>query len=382
MAAGNSEAARLVAELTRPVWIEIDRRALIANARRLKEAVGGEKIIAVVKANAYGHGADIVAPALAPHVDFFGVASLAEAEALIAARVAKPVLVMGYTPPRFAPELARQKLRQTVFSLDYARQIDRQLSPGQTPLLVHVKVDTGMGRLGIPYPEAASSLREISRLKHIKVEGICTHLASADEDEELTALQIKRFDRVLKASKQGAFVHAAGSAGAFVVPRGKYHGVRFGIMLYGYSPFAPGFAPQQSPPPLEPVLSLKARLISVKRVPAGQTVSYGATFRTHRPSTLGVLPAGYGDGVSRHLSNKAKVLIRGRRAPVVGRVCMDFTVVDMTGVAGAKVGDEVVLIGKQGGEVVTAAEWATLCQTIPYEILTGLSARLPRVPIG
>lgn len=384
MPAGNRPRASLVAELTRPVWLEIDRRALVKNAERLKQAIGNEKMLAVVKADAYGHGADIVAPALAPRVDFFGVASLAEAEALIAARVAKPALVMGYTPPQFAADLARHELRQVVFSLDYARQLDRHIPPELAPLLVHVKVDTGMGRLGIPSAEAPAALRQIRRMKHLKIEGVCTHLASADEDEALTSLQISRFDRVLAlyGSKPRPLTHAANSAGAFTVPRGKYDSVRFGIMLYGSSPFGKAFTPKNAPPPLEPVLSLKARLISVKRVPPGETISYGATYRTHRWSVIGVLPAGYADGVRRHLSNKAKVLVRGKRAPVIGRVCMDFTVVDLTGIEGAKVGDEAVLIGSQGGEEVTVAEWADLCQTIPYEILTGFPARLPRVPVG
>jgi len=247
-------------------------------------------------------------------------------------------------------------------------------------IAVHVKVDTGMGRIGIPIREALEFIRWVARQPFLDLEGLFTHFAAADEaDAVYTRKQIEEFLHLLgELERKGIKIplrHAGNSAAAMLFPQGHFDMIRLGISMYGYYP-----NPELSwPLHLQPVATWKTRLIYVKKVPAGFAISYGCTFITSRPTTVGTLPLGYADGYWRLLSNNGDVLVRGRKAPVIGRVCMDQTMVDLTGIPEAKEGDEVVLIGEQGGEVISADDLARQVGTISYEVLTSLGRRVPRI---
>lgn len=368
---------------TRPSWLEIDVGALVYNLKEVKKRMlPGQQMMCVVKANAYGHGLQAVSRALARKgADGFGVISLDEAVAVQEAGIDKPILIMGYTPPSFIAEAAERGLEQVVFSYAYARALSAQLHRGQK-LKVHLKIDTGMGRLGVLPDEAGKVMQKIRSLAGLEVVGICTHLCSAEENEELTKRQIETFLHAVPDNFRG-YVHAANSAGLLFFQRPEWNLVRVGIMLYGYYPFRKNAPPPfaRALPQLKPVLSLKSRLISIKTLPKGHPVSYGATFITHRPMRAGVVPVGYADGVSRHLSNKLDVTIRAQRARIIGRICMDFLMVDLSSVKGACVGDEVVLLGKRDEGYLDADHWAEITQTISYEVLTSF-CRLPRAYVN
>jgi alanine racemase len=362
----------------RPTWAEIDLGALVGNLRLFRKRMGPRvKIMFVVKANAYGHDAVLCALAAqkARAADWLGVSSVEEGLALRVAGVRLPVLILGSLYP-FESVLAAaaHDLTPIVASLESARRVADAALRLRRKINIHVKVDTGMGRIGLR-PEAALALmRDLSALKGIRVQGIYTHMAKAEDDSAFTGRQLSAFNRVLKAlDKEGLrppLVHAANSAAALRFPGSRYDLVRPGLAAYG---LVEGFAP---------VLTLKSKLVYIKTAPKGATVSYGATWRAKRVSRIATLPIGYGDGYPRALSNKASVLVGGKRCPVVGRVTMDQTMIDVTGAPGARVGDDAVLIGGQESAFVGAAELARLCGTIPYETATALSSRVPRVAVG
>ncbi|MDE2490493.1 MAG: alanine racemase [Elusimicrobia bacterium] len=359
----------------RPTWAEVDRGALIRNLRRIRARLKpGVKVMFVVKANAYGHGAPECARAAeaARAADWLGVSSVEEGIALRDAGVRLPVLILGSLYP-FESVLAAVAygLTPIVASLESARRVAEAAERLKRRLDVHVKVDTGMGRIGVR-PEAAPELvRRLSASRSVRVQGLYTHLARADEDAAFTARQLKAFRRVVaELAREGLrppIVHAANSAGALRFPAARFDLVRPGLAAYG---LWPGF---------EPALSLKSKIVFLKTLPKGATVSYGGAWRARRVSRVATLPIGYGDGYPRALSNRARVVVGGRRCPVVGRVTMDQTMVDVTGVPSARVGDDATLIGRQGRAEVPASELARLCGTIPYETVTALSPRVPRV---
>lgn len=361
----------------RPTWAEIDLGALTRNLRRLSARMpAGTKVMFVVKANAYGHGAEACALAAqkARAADWLGVSSVEEGVALRDAGVRLPVLVLGSLYP-FESVLAAaaHDLTPIVASLESARRVAEVATRLRRVINIHVKVDTGMGRIGVR-PEAAPDLvRRIAGLKVVRVQGLYTHLAKAEDDPEFTAAQLKAFRKVVAALEREGLrpplVHAANSAGALRHPGARFDLVRPGLAAYG---LYPGF---------EPALTLKSKIVFLKKTPKGAPVSYGATWRAPRPARIATLPIGYGDGYSRALSNRAHVLVGARRCPVVGRVTMDQTMIDVTGVPEARVGDDAVLIGRQGAAAIEAAELARLCATIPYETVTALSSRVPRVEI-
>ncbi len=362
----------------RPTWAEIDLGALVGNLRLLRKRVGPRvKIMFVVKANAYGHDAVLCALAAqkARAADWLGVSSVEEGLALRSAGVKLPVLVLGSLYP-FESVLAAaaHDLTPIVASLESAKRVAEAALRLRRRIDIHVKVDTGMGRIGLR-PEAALALiRNLSVLKGIRVQGILTHMAKAENDAAFTGRQLSAFKRVLKAlDKEGLrppLAHAANSAAALRQPASRFDMVRPGLAAYG---LVEGFTP---------VLTLKSKIVYIKTAPRGATVSYGATWRAKRVSRIATLPIGYGDGYVRALSNRASVLVGGKRCPVVGRVTMDQTMIDVTGAPGARVGDDAVLIGRQDGAAVTAAELARHCGTIPYEIVTALTSRVPRVGAG
>lgn len=362
----------------RPTWAEIDVDALVANLRLIRKRVGSRvKIMFVVKANAYGHDAVLcsLAAQKARAADWLGVSSVEEGLALRSAGVKLPILILGSLYP-FESVLAAaaHDLTPIVASLESAKRVAEAALRLRRTINIHVKVDTGMGRIGLRPEAAVALMRDLTVLKGIRVQGIYTHMAKAEDDAGFTARQLSAFNRVLKALDQEILrpplVHAANSAAALRHPGSRFDLVRPGLAAYG---LYEGFAP---------VLTLKSKIVYIKTVSKGATVSYGATWRAKRVSRIATLPIGYGDGYPRALSNKASVLVAGKRCPVIGRVTMDQTMIDVTGAPRASVGADAVLIGRQDDLVVSAAELARYCGTIPYETATALSSRVPRVAVG
>ncbi|MBI4371866.1 MAG: alanine racemase [Elusimicrobia bacterium] len=361
----------------RPTWAEVDLGALARNLRAFRARMpAGVKLMFVVKANAYGHDAALCARAAEASraADWLGVSSVEEGVALREAGVRLPILILGSLYP-FESALAAvaHGLTPIAASLESARRLAEVAARLGRRVDCHVKVDTGMGRIG-PGPEAALAVaRRLAALKAVRVQGLYTHLAKAEEDPRFTAAQLKAFRGVIAAlAAEGVrppLIHAANSAGALRHPEARFDLVRPGLAIYG---LWEGF---------EPVLSLKSQIVFLKTVPKGATVSYGATWRARRPTRVATLPVGYADGYARALSNRAHVLVGGRRCPVIGRVTMDQVMVDVTAAPGARVGDEVVLIGRQAAAEVPAGELARLCGTIPYETVTQLSSRVPRLGV-
>ncbi len=372
----------------RPTVAQIDLRALRANAEQARRLAEGREVIAVVKADAYGHGASAVARALAADgIGRFGVALAEEGRALREAGVEGEVLVLGGFTEDQASEFIDLRLSAAVFHLDHAAALDRAARRAGTVVPIHVKFDTGMGRLGFAVGDAAAAFARLSECRGLKIEGVMTHFADADlADPRYAREQIARFDAVADAARRAGVEipirHAANSAALIKGSRGLggpsgdaplYEAVRPGIMLYGCRP-----GPGVSGGALQPVLALTTKILLLKRVPANTPVSYGRTFVTRRDSLIAVLPIGYADGYPRALSNRGTALVRGRRAPVAGRVCMDLTMIDATEVPGVAEGDEVVLIGSQRGESLLAEEVAAAAGTIAYDLLCGIGPRVPR----
>lgn len=359
----------------RPTWAEVDLSAIVSNLARVRAKVGRKvKIMFVVKANAYGHDAALCARAAekARAADWLGVSSVEEGVALRESGIKLPILVLGSLYP-FESVLAAvaHDLTPIVASLDSARRLIDVAKRLRRTVSCHLKIDTGMGRIGAS-PEAAVLIaRELAGSRAVALTGVFTHFASAEDDPAYTALQLRSFRQVLsRLQRDGvklAYVHAANSAAILRVRAAHFNMVRPGLAAYGA---CPGFAP---------ALTLKTKIVFIKTVQKGSAVSYGATWRAKRATRVATLPIGYGDGYPRALSNKGFALVAGRRVPVIGRVTMDQIMIDATDVPGARVGDDVVLLGRQGKEEISADELARLCGTISYEIFTSLSARVPRI---
>jgi alanine racemase len=370
-----------VRSFLRPTWVEVDldafRRNLSSLAGRLRPGV---KLIVVLKADGYGHGARPLAKAAAemPGLPLwgFGVSSVEEGAVLREAGVRQPVLILGSLFPfeSFAAAL-ENGLTPTVASLAAAKALEKASESLGRRTGVHVKVDTGMGRIGLSPRAAGEAIGAVVSSPHLKLEGVYTHLAEADSADR-TREQLGLFDKALQGVTPGSVLrHVANSAATLLYMEAQYDAVRPGLTLYGLAPLSA----RPLPVPLSPVLAWKTRIVFLKTVEPGAAVSYGATFRVERKSRLATLPVGYADGYRRAFSNKASVLVRGRRCPVAGRVTMDQTVVDVTDVPGADVGDEVALIGAQGTQRVGAEELAAWADTIPYEVVCGITSRVPRV---
>lgn len=364
----------------RPTAAVIDLDALRHNYSVAARRAGGRKVLAVVKAQAYGHGAVAVAQRFVElGVHMLGVALVEEGRELRRAGIIAPVLVMGPVRPGQAERIVREGLASVVYSLPVAQALSRAAAAEGKRVSVHVKVDTGMGRIGLPPEDALPFIEELAALTGIELEGLMTHFADADlKDKAFASAQMDRFEALVRSLQdRGIDVplrHAANSAAVLGYDRALLTMVRPGLMLYGYDPLEQGGGGE-----LRPVLSLVTRIAYCKRVPAGTPISYGRTFVTTRESVIATVPIGYADGYRRSLSNKGEALVRGCRVPVVGRVCMDMTMLDVTDVPGAAEGDETVLIGHQGAECITADEVAEKTGTIAYEVLCGISARVPRI---
>lgn len=373
----------------RPTWIEIDAAALRNNAHRLRDIIGPDvKLMAVVKANAYGHGAAHVAPLVEDLVDRFAVAALSEAMELRRAGITKPILVLGYTPGLLAQDAARLDVHLTVYDTGNARDIDAAAADAGRPITVHLKVNTGMNRLGVNVEDAPATLRTLAQLPRVQVEGIFTHFATSDlVDKRSAEEQFDCFAALLADLRAAGLcppvAHAANSAAALTMPRTHLNMVRSGIALYGLDP---DVDETPLPPGFLPVMTWKAQVAQVRELRPGDAVSYGREFIAARPMTVAVLPVGYADGFPRRPLNWDSVLIRGRAAPILGRVCMDQTIVDVTDIVAAgaplRMGEEAVLIGRQGAAELSAAEAARRTGTINYDVTSRILARVPRVVRG
>ena len=371
----------------RPFWAEVDLGAVRHNASRLAALAAPGRLCAVVKANGYGHGAVPVArAALEGGATWLGVALVEEGVELREAGIDAPVLVLSEPPLDAMDEVVACRLTPTIFTEPGVEAAAKAVAAAGTAerLSVHVKVDTGMHRVGAP-PEAALGLADaVNRRPELRLAALWTHLAVADEPgNDFTDTQLERFERVRTTlQRRGVLpelVHAANSAGLIAHPRSRYNLVRCGIAVYGIDP-APALAGRVD---LRPAMSLKARVSYVKEVPAGDRISYGLRYRFDDHAVVATVPAGYADGVTRRLSFVGgEVLVGGRRRPIAGTVTMDQIMVDCGPDADVAAGDEVVLIGRQGTEEITAGEWAERLDTIAYEIVCGVGARVPRVYVG
>lgn len=370
-----------------PAWAEVDLNALSHNVSEICRAAGPRaEVMAVVKANAYGHGAiEVAKTSLASGAARLAVARSAEGAELRRAGIRAPILVLGYTPPGLIRDIVEYNLEQTVYGRDYAHAVNEQAARLGVKIPVHVKIDTGMGRIGVVAGavSADDEIKEIVAQPNLDAVGIFTHFAAADSaDKTYTISQWESFiellDRLSRDGLEFSIKHCANSAAIMDLPETCLNLVRAGIILYGLYPSG---EVNRSRVNLMPVMSFKTRVAQVKAVPPGFSVSYGCTYVTEKATIIATLPVGYADGYSRRLSSKGEVLIRGRRAPVVGRVCMDQCMVDAGDIKGVAPGDEVVLFGRQGDLVLPVEELAGLIGTINYEVVCMVGARVPRIYI-
>lgn len=366
-------------------WVEVDLGRLRGNAQIIRAALSGADLIAVVKSDAYGHGLEAVTAALAgAGVVRFAVAYVAEAMAVRAAAPdAALILVLGVADPADVPRMLRDRITPVVVSAEHGEALSAAAVATGARLGVHVKLDTGMGRLGFVCPAEIAAAAGLARLPGLEVQGVCAHFAMVEPEKKPTAArgQAEKFRQAVPAIEAAAgrrlFQHLSSSRAALLLPECDQDAVRVGIALYGYGASEPGkrFATL-------PVLQWKARVMQVKSVPAGFAVGYYGSYKTAAPTDLATISCGYTDGYQRHLGNRGHVLIHGKRRPVVGRVSMNWISADLGPNSGVKAGDEVVLIGVQGGEAIWADELAKHCNTIPYEILTGISRQIERRYLG
>jgi alanine racemase len=366
-------------------WAEIDLAALERNLRLIRGTLPPHiRYVAVVKADAYGHGLQHVAGRLMhAGTDLFAVANITEAAQLRELGPGWPILLLSPLIPdedRFA---ADYDVAVTVSTEDEVSRFDTVGRTSRRPVAVHLKIDTGMGRLGVWYEEAPALARRILASRNLKLAGVFTHFASPDDDAAFTAEQRRRFLDVLSESGldtragDGLFIHADNSAGLETMPGASpFNAVRVGLLQFGILPHPSSFLSQVM---TEPVFSFRTRVGIVKRLPAGATVSYGRTRKLTRDSRIAVLCAGYGDGIPRSVSNRASVLIHGTRCPVLGRITMDQTIVDVTDVEGVASGDEAVIVGRQEAGEISIGEFSHWADTIPWETLCSVTKRVPRI---
>lgn len=359
------------------IWAEVDLDAIEANVRAMCERAGAAKLLAVIKGNAYGHGAIAVArAAIEAGAWGLGIISIEEGEYLRAAGVDAPLLVLGPSAPVLAPRLVAAGLRVTVGSLELGQALSEAAVAAGRTARVHVKVETGLNRFGLEPDEAVALAEALRALPGIEVEGLATHLASVDEgDKTFTYAQYDAFRRSAERLDWVPLHHVSSTGGLIDLPDLRLAMVRAGIGVYGYYPSDEVGRDVT----LRPALSLRSRVARVADVAAGESVGYGRAWTAKRPSRIALVLAGYADGIRRVLSNKGVALVRGRRATYAGRVAMDMLTLDVTDIAGVEIDDEVTLIGAQGDDSIDADEVGRLSGTISYEVLAGLMWRVPRL---
>jgi len=353
-------------------WAEIDRDALRENAKVVRQRIGSAEMLAVVKANAYGHGLLGVAQTLADDAQLFGVANLEEALALRES-LHHPIVILGPATPEERSIIAERRFIPTISSLEEAQAFD-QLGP----VSINFKIDTGMGRMGVVENEAREVFKRVAALPKIDIHSLSTHMPVSNEDAKFTRGQLIRFGRIIeqiRAEVPGSYrAHVLQSAGTLAFNPPTFEIVRAGIMLYGISPL-PEFQKL-----LKPVMTWKTRIVLIRDMPKGSSISYGRTFITPRKMRIATLSAGYADGYPWHLSNRgAALLVRGQRCPLVGRVTMDLMMIDVSNIDNVQVGDEAVLMGRDGSEETSCAELAEKAGTITWEIITRIGVRVRRV---
>ena len=364
-------------------WAEIDLAALERNLRLIRASLPPHmRYVAVVKADAYGHGLhQTVARLMHAGADLFAVANLTEAAAIRELGSGWPILLLSPLLPEEDRYLADHDLAATVSTADEVARFDAVGRAAGRPVSVHLKIDTGMGRLGVWHEQAPGLYLKIRSAAHVRLAGVFTHFASPDDDPAFTVEQRRRFLAALQCCEglrlDELFVHADNSAGLETLPGGSpFNAVRVGLLQFGVLPHPNSLLAQVH---TEPVFSFHTRVGIVKDLPCGTGVSYGRTHTLQRDSRVAVLTAGYGDGLPRAASNRAQVLVRGRRCPVLGRVTMDQTVIDVTDVPGVESGDAVVLVGRQQGAEISLAEFSRWADTIPWETLCSVTKRVPRI---
>lgn len=372
-------------KIMRPVWAEIDLDKAAYNMKNIKKLVGDKEVIAVVKADCYGHGADDLAPVFLENgASRLAVAILTEGIELRKKNITAPIMILGYTPLELSEELINNDIEQTVYDLEYAKKLSSLAEKLGKKAKIHIALDTGMGRIGfIPNEESIEAVEKIASLKGIEIIGIFTHFSTADEyDKTYTNEQFKKIkDFIAELEKRGVNIplkHASNSGAIMEMPETYLDAVRAGIILYGYYP---SNEVDKNKLDIKPILTLKTTVSHIKEVEEGTSISYGRTFITKRKSKIATIPIGYADGYSRLLSGKAKVIINGKFAPVVGRICMDQCMIDVTDIGEVKVGDEVILLGEEGNLKFNADDFAEIMGTINYEITCMLKQRIPRVYI-
>lgn len=369
-------------------WAEVNLDAILFNIESIKKNISEHtKIIAVIKTDGYGHGAEHIARILENDDKVWGyaVATAEEAFALRDSNIRKPILILGYTFPYSYERLIKDDIRPTVFMLDSAKELSDQAVKSGKKCRIHIKIDTGMTRIGIhPDDDGIELIRQIAALPGLEIEGVFTHFATADEADKTKAYgQMELFKEYVERIQQELKLdipmkHCSNSAGIVEMPEANMDAVRAGIILYGLWPSAVVKADKKIE--LEPVLSLKSRIVYIKTVPEGQEISYGGTFTTIRDTRVATICLGYGDGYPRSLSNIGHVLVKGQKAPILGRVCMDQFMIDVTDIdADICVGDKVTLIGKSGDEMITMEELGELSGRFNYELACDLGKRVPRI---
>jgi len=361
-------------------WVEVDLDRFAGNVQAVRQLGGGRDILLVVKADAYGHGAvEIAAAAESEGVALLGVATLHEGIQLRQAGSKLPIIVLS---PLLASEIAEavaHELDPTVHDREFAAALSEAAAAAGRPLRFHVEVDTGMGRTGVREEEAESFLERVVALPGLRLASVFTHFPDAEaEDLAFSREQIERFEDLLRRLAERGIrpprIHASNSAGAVNLPTARYDWLRIGLIAYGQRP-----ARSDAPLEVRPVMAFKSRLVQIRDLPAGAPISYGRTFVTRRPTRTGVVAVGYGHGYSWLLSGRGHMLVAGQRVPILGRVTMDLTMVDLTDVSGARVGDEVVLFGDQGRETLSLEEVARGSETLPYEIMCTIGKRVTRI---
>ena len=367
-----------------PTFAEIDLNAFSHNLKQVRLKVGKDrKIISIIKADAYGHGAvEIAKRASVSGADMFGVSTVGEGIELSEAKIESPILLLGGCSKGDAEWIVSYNLKSIIYSFDAVLSLSKEAERQGKIADVHIKVDTGMGRIGIQSDEVMGLVKKVSSLKNIKIEGILTHFATAYEvDREFTGRQIKTFKAVIDELKKSgfsfSFMHASNSAAIVNYPESYFNTVRPGIILYGSTPF--DFPVEDFL--IKPVMSWKTSIVHLHNTPEKTGISYGRRFVTKRDSIIATIPVGYADGYSRSLSNKVQVLVGGRRVNQIGTICMDMCMIDVTDLPDVKVGDDVVLLGRQGGEEIRVEELASIAGTIPYEIFCSIGRRVRRVYI-
>ena len=366
-------------------WIEVDLKAITYNLAQVKKKIKRSKILACIKADAYAHGAIPIAQAIEKKVDFFGVATVSEGKELREAGVKKSILILGTILPEDASAVVKNNLSATVCTISLAEALSKKAKSRKKIAKIQIKVDTGMGRIGIRPKEAIKFIKKVKKIPNIFLEGLFSHFPVADTDKKFSEKQIKIFKTLIAKLKKNKidfpFYHIANSPAILNLPdsyaSNYFNLVRPGIIIFGIYPSLKSRS--RIYPTLKPALSLKSRVVFIKELKKGESVSYGRRYRAPGKRIVATLPIGYADGVDRELSNKGIVLLKGKRCPIIGAVCMDQLMVDATGVKNLKIGDEAVLIGKQKKERISVEEIAETINTVPQEIVSRLGKRLPRI---